>query len=125
MKRNTLKSELYYAKRLGFEATAKNSIARNPYMLLADGSCLVWLAGCLLSRVTTETFFGTHQYLKCWKSSDGNSPYATMSTTQINHDGNGKHTEIYYREIFKKEICVLAARYKVSKSEVFIDHVHD
>jgi hypothetical protein len=124
MKRNNLNTELVLAKKLGFEATSKNSRSRNPYMRLIDGSCLVWLAGGLLSLVTTETFFGTHQNLKCWKSSSGNSAYATMSTTQLNSSGIGMHTEIYYREIYQTEIIALARRYGVLESEIFIDHIN-
>jgi hypothetical protein len=124
MKRNTLSSELHIAKELGFEATSKNARARNPYMRLVDGSCLVWLAGELLSLVTTKTYFGTHQYLKCWKSNDGNKPHATMTSTQINPSGEGMHTEIYYREIYRTEIEALARRYGVLESEIFIDHIN-
>lgn len=124
MKRNTLNTELHLAKKFGFEGTSKKTRARNPYMRLVDGSCLIWLAGSLLSLVTTETYFGTHQYLKCWKSSDGNKPYAAMTSTQVNASGEGTHTEIYYREIYKTEIAALARRYGVLESEVYIDHIN-
>lgn len=124
MKRNVLDNEMHIARELGFEGTSKNALTRNPYMRLSDGTCLVWLAGGLLSLVTTNTYFGMHQYLKRWKSSNGNSPYATMTSTQVNASGSGTHTETYYREIYKKEIEALAQRYGVSESEVFIDHIN-
>ena len=124
MGRNTLSSELNLAKSLGFEVPLKNARIKNPYMRLTDGSCLIWLAGGLLSRVTTETYFGTHQYLKCWKSSAGNKPHATMTTTQINPCGEGTHTEIYYREIYRNEIATLARKYGVSEPDIFVDHIN-
>ena len=124
MKRNVLRSELKLAQQYGFSGTTKASLARNPYLRLADGTCLVWLAGKLLSRVTTKTYFGTGQYLKCWKSSNGNAPYAAMTTTQINDTGIGVHTEIYYREIYKNEITTLARRYSVAESDIVVDHIN-
>lgn len=124
MRKNTLKSELSLARNCGFEATARNALARNPYLRLTDGSCLVWMAGKLISRVTTCTYFSTGQYLKCWKSSDGNKPWATMTTTQINASGVGTHTEIYYREIYKNEIAALARKYGCSESDIKVDHIN-
>ena len=124
MTKNSLRSELNLAKRYGFSGTSKNSLARNPYLRLADGSCLIWLAGKLLSLVTTETYFGTHQYLKTQKSSNGNEPFAAMTSTQINSSGEGKHTEIYHREIYKNEIAVLARRYNVPETEIVVDHIN-
>lgn len=120
--KNTLSSELQLYKELGFESTSKNSLARNPFMRLADGTCLIGMAGGLVSRVKTKTFFGTGQYLKCWKSSDGNKPHATMSSTQITDDGIGRCTQIYYREIYKELIAASARRYNISEDEVYIDH---
>ena len=124
MKKNRLKTELQIYKELGFEATSTNTLARNPFMRLADGSCLIGMAGGLVSIVETETFFGTGQYLKLWKSSDGNKPSATMSSTQINADGVGRHTEIYYREIYKVEIADLARRYRCKEEDIVVDHIN-
>lgn len=123
-KHNSLSRERALAKQLGFEATRSDSLARNPYLRLADGTTLVWMAGKLISRITTSTFFGSGQYLKQWKSSNGNDPFATMTTTQINADGSGKHTEIYYREIFKEEIAMLARRYGCSEKDIVVDHIN-
>lgn len=124
MVKNTLRSELKLAKQYGFSGTAKNSISRNPYLRLAGGHTLVWLPGNLLSLVTTCTYFGTGQYLKAWKSSNRNEPYASMTTTQLNDSGVGTHTEIYYREIYKHEIAALARRYNIPESEVVVDHIN-
>lgn len=124
MTKHTIRSELHLAKQYGFSGTSKNSISRNPYLRLVGGYTLVWLPGSLFSLVTTETYFGTGQYLKAWKSSNRNEPYATMTTTQINASGVGTHTEIYYREIYKQEIAALARRYKVPESEVVVDHIN-
>jgi hypothetical protein len=124
MVKNTLRSELKLAKQYGFSGTAKNSISRNPYLRLVGGHTLVWLPGNLLSLVTTCTYFGTGQYLKAWKSSNRNEPYATMTTTQLNDSGVGTHTEIYYREIYKHEIAALARRYNIPESEVVVDHIN-
>jgi hypothetical protein len=124
MIRNTLRSELRLAKQYGFEATSKNSRAKNPYCRLKDGSSLIWLPGKLLSLVTTSTYFGMHQYLKAWKSSNGNNPYAAMTSTQTDPDGVGDHTEIYHREIYKKEIEDLARRYGVAVTDIAIDHIN-
>jgi hypothetical protein len=124
MTKHTLRSELNIAKQYGFSGTARNSLSRNPYQRLVGGYTLVWLPGSLISIVTTSTYFGTGQYLKAWKSSNRNEPYATMTTTQINASGVGIHTEIYYREIYKQEIAALARRYNVPESEVVVDHIN-
>ncbi len=124
MTKHTLRSELSLAKQYGFSGTAKNSLTRNPYLRLTNGHTLVWLPGSLLSIVTTRTFFGTKQYLKAWKSSNKNDPYATMTTTQLDESGVGTHTEIYYREIYKQEIATLARRYNIPESEVVVDHIN-
>ena len=124
MIKNTLRSELKLAKQYGFSGTAKNSISRNPYLRLVGGYTLVWLPGSLISIVTTKTYFGTGQYLKAWKSSNRNAPYATMTATQLNDSGVGTHTEIYYREIYKHEIAALARRYNVPESDVVVDHIN-
>lgn len=123
-KHNNLSRERALAKQLGFEATSPNCLARNPYLRLTNGNTLVWMAGQLISLVTTKTFFGKDQYLKLWKSNNGNSPYATMTTAQINADGSGKHTEIYYREIFKEAIAVLARSYGCSEKDIVVDHIN-
>lgn len=122
--RNTLASELKRAKALGFEATSVNARARNPFMLLADGSCLVWLAGGLIGRVTTKVHFGKHLHCQCWKSSDGNKPSATMTTTEINANGIGYHTEIYYREAFKESIQSYARDWEIEEASVILDHIN-
>lgn len=123
-KHNSLNRERALAKQLGFEATSTNSLARNPYLRLTNGNTLVWMAGQLISIVTTSTFFGRGEYLKLWKSSNGNEPFAAMTTTQINADGVGKHTEIYYREIFKELIVAVARRYGCSEADVVVDHIN-
>lgn len=124
MKKNTLSSEFSIAKELGFEATSKNSKARNPYMLLADGTCLLWVAGCLIGHVTTEVHFGRKLHLSRWKSSNQNKPDATLTTTEVNSDSVGKHTEIYYREAFKEAIECIARVFNMDESEVVLDHVN-
>lgn len=123
-KNNTLKSERHLTKHLGFEATRPDSLAKNPYLNLTNNKTVVQMAGLLFSIVTTSTHFGTGQYLKRWKSSNGNDPYATMTTTQLNADGIGRHTEIYTREIFKEQIPVLARRYGCKEEDVVVDHVN-
>ena len=124
MKRNTLNSELQYAKELGFEATSRNSKARNPYMLLDDGSCLLWVAGCLIGVVTTKDYFGRKKHRQCWKSSNRNNPDATLTTTEINNSGIGVHTEIYYRETYKSSIESISKDYNVPETDVVIDHIN-
>lgn len=123
-KNNILNRERALLKKYGFEATRADSLARNPYLRLADGTSVIQMAGLLFSRVTTTTFFGTGQYLKQWKSSNGNNPYASMSTTKINETGEGAHTEMYYREIFKEEISLLARRYGCREKDIKIDHIN-
>lgn len=121
---NTLKAELPLAKKLGFTATAEDSIAKNPYLRLADGTCLLWLAGKLLAHVTTEDYFGRSLHRKRWKSSRGNRPEATLTTTEINSNGIGRHTEIYYREALRNTIEQIARDCHLSEAEVVIDHVN-
>lgn len=123
-KRNTLSSELALAKELGFAATSKNAKARNPYMLLADGNCLLWLAGELIAIVTTEVHFGKKLHRVRWKSSDKNNPNATLSYTEINSNGIGVHTEIYYREAYRESIEAIARDYNIPTTKVVIDHVN-
>ena len=124
MKRNNLSSELSLAKELGFSATTKGSKARNPYMLLNDGSCLLWIAGSLISIVTTEVHFGKKLHKQCWKSSNRNNPEATLTTTEINSDGLGVHTEIYYREAYKSAIEGIAKDWNKPATEIVLDHVN-
>lgn len=124
MKNNTLSSELSLAKELGFSATSKNSIAKNPYLLLADGSCLLWVAGKLLALVTTEEHFGRGLHRKQWKPSNGNKPESTLTTTEINSNGIGRHTEIYYRESFKETIRQIARDFKLLEADVVMDHIN-
>jgi hypothetical protein len=124
MKKNTLSSELALAKELGFKATSKNSKARNPYMLLNDGTCLVWVAGCLLGRVTTEVHFGQRLHLVRWKSSNGNKPEATLTATEIDSNGLGVHTVIYYREAYRSSIDSIARSFNMLPTEVVLDHIN-
>lgn len=124
MKRNTLTSELPLAKELGFSATSKNSRARNPYMRLTDGSCLLWLAGGLIARVTTEIHFGQKLHRQCWKSNNTNQPDATLTTTEINSTGEGEHTEIYYREAYKNTIAQIARDFGIPEADVVLDHIN-
>jgi hypothetical protein len=124
VKRSTLNSELQLAKELGFEATSKNSKARNPYMLLADGSCLLWIAGSLIGVVTTEEHFGQKKHRQCWKSSNKNKPDATLTTTEVNSNGIGVHTEIYYREVYKSSIESIAKDFNRLETDIVIDHIN-
>lgn len=124
MRRNKLASELMLAKELGFSATSKSSKARNPYMLLADGSCLLWVAGCLIARVTTEVHFGQKLHRQCWKSSNKNQPDATLTTTEVNSTGIGVHTEIYYREAYKNTIAQIARDFGLQETDVVLDHIN-
>ena len=123
-KNNTLKSERHLTKHLGFDATRPGSLSKNPYLNLTNNKTVIQMAGLLFSVVTTSTHFGKGQYLKQWKSSDGNSPYATMTTTQLNADGVGRHTELYYREIYKEEISALARRYGCAEEDIVVDHIN-
>lgn len=124
MKRNTLNSELALAKELGFKATSTNSKARNPYMLLNDGTCLLWVAGCLIGHVTTEVHFGKGLHRKRWKSSNLNKPDATLTVTETNSNGIGVHTEIYYREAYREAIECIARVFCMPETDVVLDHVN-
>ena len=124
MKKNNLNSELQVYRELGFIGGGKNSVIRNPTLRLTDGSCLIGLAGGLVGRATTSTHFRTHQHLKIWKSSNKNDPYATMTSTQLDDDGVGKHTEIYYRETRRETIKAMARDYGVSEDKIVGDHVN-
>lgn len=121
---NRLDSELALAKEYGFEATSKNSRARNPYMLLNDGNCLLWIAGELIAIVTTEVHFGEHLHRQRWKSSSGNNPDATLTTTEIDSNGLGVHTEIYYREAYRNTIERTAKDFNLPETSIVIDHVN-
>lgn len=124
MKHNRLKRELDAYKALGFEGGNPSSIIKNPTLRLTDGSCLIGMAGGLVGRATTTTHFRNHQHLKLWKSSNRNDPYATMTSTQLDPDGVGKHTEIYYRENNKEIISAMARAYTVSEDKIVCDHVN-
>lgn len=121
MKKHTLKSELALAKSLGFKGTAKNSKAGNPYLNLIDGNTVLWVAGCILAIVPTKRHFEQGLYLRCWKSSNGNSPHATLSSTETDYLGN-KHTISYYRELLKNSIKQVAQDFEIPEKDVFIDH---
>lgn len=121
MKKNTLRSELALAKSLGFKGTALNSKARNPYLNLADGNTLLWIAGSYIAIVPTKRHFEQDLYLRCWKSSNGNSPCATLTTTETDYLGN-KHTMSYYRELLKDSIKQVAKDFEIPEKDVFIDH---
>ncbi len=122
MCKNALKDELDLAKQYGFSGTRVNSRARNPYLLLEDGTCLIWIAGKLLAWVTTDIHFGQELHRICWKSSNGNLPSATLSSTETNACGYGTHTRIYYREMCKEAIAVTARVFRVPEDKVLIDH---
>ena len=122
--RNTLASERKRAKALGFEATSMNARARNPFMLLADGSCLLWLAGGLIARVTTANHFGQDLYLICWKSSNLNQSDATLSATLTTADGIGEYTASYYRKVMANVIKATAEAKGIPERAVFIDHIN-
>lgn len=119
-KRNRLKDEKPLAKALGFEIAK----AGNPFMKLKDGSCVIWVAGKLLGLVTTEDYFGNKLHRACWKSSNKNDPYATLTTTDLDPDGTGLHTEIYYREVLKDPINAIAQAFKIPTKKVLVDHIN-
>ena len=121
MKKNTLRSELASAKSLGFKGTALNSKARNPYLNLTNGNTLLWIAGSYIAIVPTKRHFERDLYLRCWKSSNGNSPCATLTTTETDYLGN-KHTMSYYRELMKDSIKQVAKDFEIPEKDVFIDH---
>ena len=123
-KRHKIESELLLAKDLGFEATSRNSRARNPYMLLADGNCLLWLAGSLIAIVTTEVHFGGKLHRIRWKSSNKNNPDATVTSTEINSNGIGVHTDIYYREAYRSTIERIAKDFNIPETSVMLDHIN-
>lgn len=124
MHRNSLRSELQLAKKLGFAATAKNSKAKNPYMLLDDGSCLLWLAGGLIAVVTSKDHFGQMLYRIPWKSSNGNKPEATITATEYTSDGLGQRTIIYYRLANDTIIKQYANYYEQPVTDVVMDHIN-
>lgn len=121
MKKNNLKTELAFARSLGFKGAASNSKARNPYLKLNDGNTLLWIAGGYIAVVPTKRHFEQGLYLQCWKSSNGNSSYATLTTTITDYLGN-KRTLSYYRELLKDAIRYVAKDFEVPEREVFIDH---
>lgn len=122
MCKNILENELDLAKQYGFAGTNLNSRARNPYLLLEDGSCLLWIAGKLLALVTTDIHFGQELHRIRWKSSNGNESFAALTATEINACGYGVHTRLYHREVCKEAIAVNARVFRVSEEEVLIDH---
>jgi hypothetical protein len=123
-KRNSLTQEYALAKELGVQATSKNARVKNPYMLLKGNKCLVWLAGKLLALVTTSDYFGSRAYRSRLKSSNGNRPDASLTSVEINENGIGVHTEIYYRLVYRETIKRLAQDFNKAETEIFLDHIN-
>lgn len=123
-KNNTLKSEIQIFHKAGFIGGTKNSYTRNPVLILENGVTLVGLAGQLVGLVTTETFFGTGQHLKNWKSNSKNDSCATMTTTQLKPDASGTCTQIYYREARRTLIKDMARAYNCEEKAIYGDHIN-
>ena len=101
-------------------------LAKNPVMILNDGSMLIWLAGRLIGRATTETFFNTGQHLKTWKASNKNTSYSRMTSTQTVYK-NGqltKETQLYYRQVKMHQIKAIAEATHKSEDAVILDYIN-
>lgn len=120
--RNSIKQERLFAVLLGFNLR----LAKNPVMILNDGSMLIWLAGRLIGRATTETFFNTGQHLKTWKASNRNASYSRMTSTQtVYKDGQlTKETQLYYRQAKKHQIKAIAEATHRPEETVILDHIN-
>lgn len=125
--KNRLKDWYSMAKKYGFEATYPTAIARNPYLRLTNGECLVLLAGGLLMLTDTAIHFGKDKlYLRCWCSDHQNLPYATVVSPQKFYE-NGElvvRNENYYRVAAREMIESVAKWRGVLTSEVELDHIN-
>lgn len=128
-KRDMSSLKLLYpiAKRYGFEAAYQSALARNPYLLLQGGECLVLLSGGLLMLTDTEVHFGEKKlYLRRWVSDHKNLPNATVVSSQrtFEHGNIIVRNENYYRVAAKDMIEHIAKWRGVSTSEVELDHIN-
>lgn len=125
--KSSLKQLYPIAKQYGFEAAYPTALARNPYLLLKGGECLVLLSGGLLMLTDTEVHFGEDKlYLRCWCSDHKNLPYATVVSSQRTFD-HGKiitRNENYYRVAARDVIEAVAQWRGVPTSEVELDHIN-
>jgi hypothetical protein len=125
--KSNLKDWYPIAKKYKFEATYPTAVARNPYLLLEGGECLVLLAGGLLMLTDTKVHFGEHKlYLRCWCSDHKNEPRATVVSSQRYYkDGKiVKRNENYYRVAALTMIEEIAKWRGVPTNEVELDHVN-
>jgi hypothetical protein len=125
--KNTLKDWYSIAKKYGFEATQANAKAKNPYLRLKGGLCLVMLAGGLLMLTDSAIHFGEDKlYLRRWCSDHGNSPFATVVSKQLVYE-NGKlieRNENYYRVAGRHMLRAIAEWRGVPISKVELDHIN-
>lgn len=125
--KNSLKQLYPIAKKYGFEAAYPSAIARNPYMLLKGGECLVLLSGGLIMITNTDVHFGEDKlYLRCWCSDHKNQANATVVSSQRFYE-NGKlvtRNENYYRAAARKLIEDIAKWRGIPVSDVELDHVN-
>ena len=125
--KSRLKDWYPIAKKYGFEAAYATAKARNPYLCLKNGECLVLLAGGLLMLTDTEVHFGEDRlYLRRWCSDHANLPYATVVSPQMIYE-NGVLTtrnENYYRVAARKMINAIAEHRGVSTNKVELDHIN-
>lgn len=125
--RNSLKDLYPIAKKHGFEAAYPTAVARNPYLLLENGECLILMAGGLLMLTDTEVHFGKDKlYLRCWCSDHKNLPYATVVSSQYFYDNNRlvKRNENYYRVAARDIIEAVAQWRGVPTQKVELDHIN-
>ena len=125
--RSCLKDWYPIAKKYGFESAYATAVARNPYLRLKNGECLVLLAGGLLMLTDTAVHFGEDRlYLRCWCSDHKNLPYATVVSPQKTYE-NGEiviRNENYYRVAARKMIEAIAEYRGVPTSKVELDHLN-
>jgi hypothetical protein len=125
--KSCLKDWYPIAKKYGFEAAYATATARNPYLRLKNGECLVLLAGGLLMLTDTEIHFGRDKlYLRCWCSDHQNLPYATVVSPQKFYE-NGKiviRNENYYRVAAREMIESVAHWQGVPTNKVELDHIN-
>ncbi len=125
--KNSLKPLYHVAKKYGFEAAYPSAIARNPYLLLKGGRCLVLLSGGLLMMTDTDVHFGKDKlYLRRWCSDHNNLPNATVVSSQRTYE-QGKivtRNENYYRVAAHDMIEAVAKWRGIPVKDVELDHVN-
>ena len=125
-----LKDSIPTAREFGFGGTEDDTKARNPYLCLTDGSCLLLLAGGLLGRVTTDIHFTDKElYGTQWKSNQCNLPNATLTATKYptkeeRELGIKPCTMIYYRVAFREIIAAIARTFRKPLKDVMLDHLN-